>query len=313
MCHTCETNKGFDDLEGDLDAAVTPEQPKTFLEHSAEYAANGAEKTCPRCKGSGKWVGGYVNYVERDCAVCKGSGRVKAGYKYKTPTEYREWKAKRQQTAMAKQIRDEEERNARYSKWAAANPVEIAWLIKASIRDRDMGRTDSFAGNCIEDLYKHGGLTENQRNAITRSMERAQAAKVEREANAPTVEGEGFTKLVAAFVKAQASKLKSPKVRIDGYVFTIAKAGTANAGHLYVKTSDGTYLGKITPAAKFLKVRECTPEQEARIVEIGRDPAAAAVAHGRRTGNCAICGRELTNAESVERGIGPICAENFGW
>ena len=29
---------------------------------------------------------------------------------------------------------------------------------------------------------------------------------------------------------------------------------------------------------------------------------------GRRTGSCMICGRELTNADSIERGIGPICA-----
>lgn len=33
-----------------------------------------------------------------------------------------------------------------------------------------------------------------------------------------------------------------------------------------------------------------------------------ASAYGRKTGRCMICGRLLTNPESVERGIGPICA-----
>jgi hypothetical protein len=42
------------------------------------------------------------------------------------------------------------------------------------------------------------------------------------------------------------------------------------------------------------------------------DPLAASIAYGRRTGQCSICGRLLENAESIERGIGPICAGNFG-
>lgn len=33
-----------------------------------------------------------------------------------------------------------------------------------------------------------------------------------------------------------------------------------------------------------------------------------ATAFGRRTGVCSDCGRLLTNTESIERGIGPICA-----
>lgn len=31
-------------------------------------------------------------------------------------------------------------------------------------------------------------------------------------------------------------------------------------------------------------------------------------AWGRRTGTCGVCGALLTNPESIERGIGPICA-----
>ena len=32
---------------------------------------------------------------------------------------------------------------------------------------------------------------------------------------------------------------------------------------------------------------------------------------GRRTGRCAICHRELTKQESIEAGIGPVCASRF--
>lgn len=35
--------------------------------------------------------------------------------------------------------------------------------------------------------------------------------------------------------------------------------------------------------------------------------------YGKRFGTCCMCGRELTNAESVELGIGPVCREKaFG-
>lgn len=36
-----------------------------------------------------------------------------------------------------------------------------------------------------------------------------------------------------------------------------------------------------------------------------------AAAYGKRTGTCCVCGIELTNPESVEAGIGPICRTKF--
>ena len=34
--------------------------------------------------------------------------------------------------------------------------------------------------------------------------------------------------------------------------------------------------------------------------------------HALATGRCVVCGHELTNAESLERGIGPVCAKRVG-
>ena len=44
---------------------------------------------------------------------------------------------------------------------------------------------------------------------------------------------------------------------------------------------------------------------------LASDPKAAAVAFGMKTGSCCICGRTLTDPESVKAGIGPICAAKF--
>lgn len=46
---------------------------------------------------------------------------------------------------------------------------------------------------------------------------------------------------------------------------------------------------------------------------VAADPAQAAMRYGLEIGKCGICGRGLTNDTSRERGIGPICAERWGW
>ncbi|AOT23519.1 hypothetical protein SEA_BUCKEYE_47 [Mycobacterium phage Buckeye] len=48
-----------------------------------------------------------------------------------------------------------------------------------------------------------------------------------------------------------------------------------------------------------------------RIAEVGAEAASAR--YGHEIGECGVCGRTLTNDESRERGIGPICAEKMGW
>lgn len=47
--------------------------------------------------------------------------------------------------------------------------------------------------------------------------------------------------------------------------------------------------------------------------EIQKDPFAASVLFGKSIGQCGICGRALTDPESIEMGIGPICAKKNGW
>ncbi|AYD82043.1 hypothetical protein I5G60_gp48 [Mycobacterium phage Saguaro] len=49
----------------------------------------------------------------------------------------------------------------------------------------------------------------------------------------------------------------------------------------------------------------------AKIAEVGAEAASAR--YGHEIGECGICGRQLTNDESRERGIGPICAAKQGW
>jgi hypothetical protein len=85
-----------------------------------------------------------------------------------------------------------------------------------------------------------------------------------------------------------------------------------NAGCLYVK--DGSrYLGKIDQTGELRPAFGVSPEEVLEaLLAAQEDPTAAAVAYGRETGSCSCCGRELTNAESIALGIGPICLEKLG-
>jgi Family of unknown function (DUF6011) len=43
------------------------------------------------------------------------------------------------------------------------------------------------------------------------------------------------------------------------------------------------------------------------------DPKAASLLYGTKLGACGVCGRTLTNQDSRDLGIGPICAGKMGW
>jgi hypothetical protein len=114
-----------------------------------------------------------------------------------------------------------------------------------------------------------------------------------------------------AFGKAKQAGIRRPKLRLDVFTFSPASADGKNAGALYVKEGE-TYLGKIA-GGKLFASRDCSQENKDRILAVAADPEQAAVAYGKRFGQCSVCARELTNEDSINRGIGPICAERFGW
>jgi hypothetical protein len=59
------------------------------------------------------------------------------------------------------------------------------------------------------------------------------------------------------------------------------------------------------------RVKLRVPVQIEAMREIAKDPLAAASLFGHEFKRCGICSRGLTNDESRERGIGPVCARRF--
>ena len=116
-------------------------------------------------------------------------------------------------------------------------------------------------------------------------------------------------KISAAFAAARANDVKRPKLRLGEFLFSRAPDDGKTPGAIYVKRGE-TYLGMVKKG-KFHPSRDCWDKDRAAIIAIAADPAAAAVAYGRRMGRCSVCGITLTNHTSIDRGIGPICYEKF--
>ncbi len=275
----------FADLQSDLNSAPVG-KPK-----GEEY-----KETCLQCMGSGLYRG--PSRYGSSCFLCKGKG-------------YRIFKSKPEVRAKNK-AKSAAKKKAEAERKAAELASKIMTFYKSNEElvdfiDNNRGWS-SFYASLWNGLNQFGSLTDGQIQSVKKAMEKSKQPKV-----ADTnISGEGFTKLLAGFNAARESGLKWPKLRIDNIEFTAAGQNSKNPGCLYVKRSS-IYIGKITKEGEYFKGRDATADDVSLIERIGRDPFAEAVAYGRRTGNCACCGRELTNAESVALGIGPICAGRFGW
>lgn len=242
---------------------------------------------CPKCGGTGMWHG------VRRCFACKGVGSRTYRQSAAARAKARERSAEKRASKVAENEAD----------WRAREPDIAAWI--------DGNPTFGFALSMLEAVRKFGDLTEGQRAACHRCMARDHARREEeqrRKAEAPQTDA---TAVVAALHKARASGLRRPRLRADSFDFSLAPAHGSNPGAVYVKEKRD-YIGKILDG-KFYARRGVESETVQRLLQTLENPEAAAVRYGRMTGQCGCCGRELTNKESVARGIGPICAERFGW
>lgn len=280
------TTTDFSDLEGDLDAVAIAEPEKSFLQASVDLARNSPAtgQPCPRCRATGRAFGGV-------CFRCNGTKYVSAA------------SVKRGASDAAKRLEAERALVDRISQFSVEHAEVMGYC----------GRVQNdFTANCLRQLKNEGTMSQGRLDAIYKSLKQASDAKAAREVAAPSMAGAGFEKLITGFEHAAAAGRKRPKMICGEYVFKLATAVSNNPGFLYVY-KDRAYMGKISPAGKLIASHDASATTIAEITEIGRDPFAAAVSHGRLTGKCSICGRELTDPKSIAAAIGPTCAKGMGW
>lgn len=194
------------------------------------------------------------------------------------------------------------------------NPIIPANDIPSSVHvwiQRAESKLNSFAISLGNQLTSKGGLTQGQVDAVIRAADRDRQYELEvsqRQASAPAAD---VGPVVECLQKAVDNGLKAPKIRLGKYRFSLAKPDSKNPGAIYVKDKGGEYLGKIQMGRLQLMPRY--RDQEEEVLKVTADPVNQAIAYGKEYGVCALCGRDLSDPISVERGIGPICAERFGF
>lgn len=90
----------------------------------------------------------------------------------------------------------------------------------------------------------------------------------------------------------------------------------------------GRYAAKVDGILRFYKISKkgwmgrkssdqtlpiALHERQTALAEIAKDARAASIRYGQEFGHCGVCGRGLTDEESREAGIGPVCAGRKGW
>lgn len=274
---------GFADLEDDFRKDTLPDTREEI------------HYSCPACNGTGRWhapMGGR----QGECFTCNGRGY------FKTSPEQR-----------ARQAKDRETRRHNKHRVAVAQLKAFkethkdlyAFLINA----RDW---NDFAASLCAQIGDHRPLSEKQIAAAERMMAKVAANRKAREAAKAAAPVIDLTKIMELVNTALESGYRTPRLRIHQLVISRAPDNGRNAGHLYVKR-DGEYAGKITPEGKWLPVNRNDSSDTLELLQsLAADPRKALTEHGKKTGECACCGRTLTNGQSIELGIGPICADRWG-
>lgn len=272
----------FADLD-DLDTAI--------VRDSVPHAHTPVMQKCVPCAGRGQVLIGYVNQRYVPCRICQGKGEV-SGKRLKGIAA-----AKKARVTRATNLR------AAIESFERDHPEEYALLQAAT--------SSQFLTSLREQLDQRGTLSEKQIAKLTEFV----AVNRERKAAAIAAKsvdlGSGPKAMFDAVMKAHMLGTKRPTFRTEVIIFSMAPDSGANAGHLYVKTRGGTYLGKINDSGLFITTRECTPDLRETVIAVASDPLTAAVDYGKRTGICACCGRELSDEISVQEGIGPICKSKY--
>jgi len=249
---------------------------------------------CMPCAGTGRWSGGYNQHGESKCFACKGKG-------FFMSSEHDRRKARQKRvTSKAKKLTDAQ------AALVEAHPKLIGDL-------KGMIEWNDFARSLLEQFESRGSLSENQINSAYRMIAKTAATKkAKAKAREDAAVEVDLSPIKVMFDGAFEKGHRRPTYRALGLIISRAPDHGSNAGALYVKTECDEYQGKITAENKFYAVSSADAATGESLKVIADDPTDAAIKYGRLTGNCACCGRTLTNKLSIERGIGPICRDNMG-
>jgi hypothetical protein len=191
--------------------------------------------------------------------------------------------------------------------------VAVAGIIQlSSAIDLLKGGDKNFAQSLINFYNQKGRLSDKQASFIPKLLEKAEKELQPK----PATQLENFSKVIEIFDNAKAKGYKKKIIlRLGDEDYKIrlseAPASGVNAGMVYVKVGE-EYKGKITREGKWIYTGQADETLQQKLNEFSLSPKEEARKYGFRTGECCVCGRTLTDKNSIANGIGPICSSAFG-
>lgn len=168
-----------------------------------------------------------------------------------------------------------------------------------------------FAQSLLKAAASAKGLSEKQAYWVGKLCERLTAPKLQAIITC--------ARIFSLLDKASA-KLKWPKIRIaceGGKHFILARGMNADKAFLKAPNEQSPF-GVLKRSGELTITRggghkDFHFEPVLKALELFEsDPAEAAKVFGQAFSNCCFCWKELTDAESIKRGYGPICAAHWG-
>lgn len=194
-----------------------------------------------------------------------------------------------------------------------AENAEVIEIIRKAASWSDFARSLSDA------LLSPRYIWSDKQLAAARSMAaKISAREAAKAATRPAPVTVDLSAIEAMFATAAASGYKKPAYRANGLVIKPHWEGTGLAVYNEERQTMGQfgmmpgYDGKVS-GGTFSATRACPVSTPHKLAAIAADPKGEAIRHGQRTGRCSCCGRELTKHASIDLGIGPICAEKWGF
>lgn len=122
-----------------------------------------------------------------------------------------------------------------------------------------------------------------------------------------TEDGYNIENIIVSFKTAGINGLEYPQLHFKTEAFNVRINSELK---VFV---DGKYYGTLEHPNTFTFIGKKQDAVNALLKLLCTDPEKTCRVMGLQTGICCCCGAKLTNAESVELGIGPICRGRWGF
>lgn len=210
------------------------------------------------------------------------------------------YRCMQREEAEAEKRREAAMRQANGQKDGAEGDRELGRQL-AKARESLSSRDQVFADSLMQGLAKYGCFTDRQRPHVERLIASVAPAQP---GQAPVAGGQ-----------LRADELHRVLQNHAKFYVGDVTISRKNADQLcWIKHANSErVVGKIDGGVVTLWKRDGVDQDELRslISELDGAPLQAAMKYGKLAGRCCSCGRELTDPDSIESGIGPVCATKF--